>query len=83
MESKWLIHTGLLAVEQPTPAVAACGVQLGAAVLAPPGAGDLAAELLGDELGAVADAEHRHAELVDAGVDDGRARRRAPTSGRR
>ena len=59
MESKWLIHTcwwvGLAAAEQHG---SGCGdVELGAAVLAATGAGHLAAELLGDELGAVADAE--------------------------
>jgi hypothetical protein len=44
--------------------------ELGAAVLAAhPGVGDGAAELLGDELGAVADAEDRDAEVVDGGVD--------------
>ena len=51
---------------------AGCGdSQLGAAVLAATGAGHLAAELLGDELGAVTDAEHRHVEVVDPGSIDG------------
>ena len=47
--------------------------QPGPAVLAAHAAADRAAELLGDELGAVADAEHRHAEVVDAGVERRRA----------
>ena len=55
--------------------------EVGAAVLAPAGLGDLAAEVAGDELAAVADAEHRDAGLVDGRVDRRRAlgvhRRRA------
>ena len=56
--------------------------QLGPAVLAPHAPADDAAELLGDELGAVADAEDRDAEVVDApGRATGR-RRRGRSSGR-
>ena len=43
--------------------------QLGPAVLAAHPAADGAAELLGDELGAVADAEDRDAEVVDRRVE--------------
>ncbi len=44
-------------------------LEFGAAVLPRPGAADLAAQLLGDELAAVADAEQRHAGVVDRRVD--------------
>ncbi len=43
--------------------------QLGSPVLAAQAAPDGATEVLGDELGAVADAEHRHAQLVDRRVE--------------
>ena len=46
-------------------------LEIGAAVLASTGAGDDPAELLGEELRAVADAEHRDIEVVHAGVDAG------------
>jgi hypothetical protein len=44
-------------------------VQLGPAVLTVPRGRDLAAQVLGHELVAVADAEHRHAELEQPGID--------------
>ncbi len=44
----------------------------GAPVLAPAGAGHLAAELLGEQLGAVADAQDGDPEVVDGRVDRGR-----------
>ena len=47
--------------------------ELGAAVLAPLVTAHIAAALVGDELGAVADPEDRHPELVDAGVNAGGA----------
>ena len=47
--------------------------EIGAAVLAPAGLGHGPAELLGDQLSAVADAQDRDPELVDAGVDARRA----------
>ena len=47
----------------------AVGLQVGTAVLALAGARHLPAELLRDELRAVADAEHRHAGLVHHRVD--------------
>ncbi len=43
--------------------------QVGAAVLAPFVAPHVAAALVGDELGAVADAEDRHTEFVDVRID--------------
>ena len=83
IESKWLIHTGC-SVGGSAPSSdrrSRATSSVGAPVLAPTGPGDLAAELQRDELGAVADAEHGHAELVHAGSIDGRAldvhRRRA------
>ena len=84
IESKWLIHTCWW-VGWPPPNSTPGGdhLEVRAAVLAPAGAGHLAAEVAGHELGAVADAQHRDAEVVDVG-GRGRARRpRAPTSGRR
>jgi hypothetical protein len=54
-----------------------------APVLALAAPGDLAAELLGDELGAVADAEDRDAEVVDLGVEAGRPVDRISAAGRR
>ena len=85
MESKWLIHTcwcGRLAgAEQQRRRPS--DVELGAAVLAPPGVGHLAAELQGDQLGAVADAQDGDAEVVDRRVDDAARPRRGPTWGRR
>ncbi len=44
--------------------------QGGAPVLAAPAVVDDAAELAGDQLGAVADAEHRHPGLVDGGIEE-------------
>jgi hypothetical protein len=74
MESKWLIHTcWWVGWPPPNTTAGRHHVELGAAVLAGPGVGDGAAELLGDELGAVADAQDRHAEVVHGGVDDGGA----------
>ena len=64
-------------------ATARGAVQRGASVLAPRAAVDVAAELEGDELGAVADAEDRHAEVVDRRVEQRRARRRRRSPGRR
>ena len=56
--------------------------QVGPAVLAPSGLGHLAAEVAGQQLSAVADAQDRHARVVDAGIDRRRAlgvhRRRTP-----
>ena len=74
IESKWLIHTCWW-VGWPPPNSTPRGhdVEVGAAVLALARAGHLAAEVAGDQLGAVADAEHGHAEVVDGGVDAGRA----------
>ncbi len=48
-------------------------VQLGPPVLALAGLGDLPAEITGDELGAVTDAEQRHPGVVHGGVDIGGA----------
>ena len=58
-------------------------LQRRAAVLARPGAADLAAELLGDELAAVADAEHRRRRRRRSTGRSTARPRRAPTSGRR
>ena len=58
-------------IREQDPAAAHSG-QLGPAVLAALVGADRAAELLGDELGAVADAQHGHAEVVDPGVEAGR-----------
>ena len=72
--SKWLIHTSWRrgqVVEQLGRAVG--DLQLGAAVLAAHASPDFAAELLGDQLGAVADAEDRDAEVVDRRVERRRA----------
>ena len=73
--SKWLIHTicsrGRSAPKSMPPSSATD--ELGAAVLAPARLGDLAAEVAGDELAAVADAEHRDAGVVDGRVDRRRA----------
>ena len=75
MPSKWLIHTVWLAgwsASRPA-GVGRRGVvgdrQRGAPVLALAAPGHLAAELLGDELGAVADAEDGDAQVVDLGVE--------------
>ena len=46
-------------------------VQLGPAVLTAQAASDRATQLLGDQLGAVADAEDRHAEVVHGGSSCG------------
>ena len=68
--SKWLIQTGVLwGRAVPQDHRRAGRRERRAAVLAAAGAGDLAAELERHELRAVADAEHRDAEVVDAGVD--------------
>ena len=61
-----VVHVGGVVGEQQRRAGAA---QLGPAVLAAHAAPDGAAELLGDQLGAVADAEDRHAELVDRRIE--------------
>ena len=74
MASKWLIQTswtsGASSGSRSDGRVAA---QLGPAVLAAHAPPDRAAELLGDQLGAVADAEDRHAEVVDGRVERRRA----------
>ena len=73
MESKWLIHTcWCLGWAGPKSRPSTLDVQVGAPVLAPAGVGHLAAELQGDELGAVADAQDGDAEVVDRGVEAGR-----------
>ncbi len=68
--SPWLIHTACSTgrPSRSTELQAATG-ELGAPVLAAAGLRDLATELLGDELRAVTDAEHRDARVVDRGVD--------------
>ena len=82
--SKWLIHTSCVdgqVVQQLRRAVG--DLELGPAVLAAHAPTDLAAELLGDQLGAVADAEDRDAR---GRRSPGRAtarRRRGRSSGRR
>ena len=84
MVSKWLIHTGWCfgwAALNSTPS--ADDVEVGAAVLAPAGAGDRAAEVAGEELGAVADAQDRDVEVVDGRVDRRARPRRGPTRARR
>ena len=82
--SKWLIHTCWSAgMSTPNRTARVDDAQLGAAVLAPAGLRDLAAEIAGEELRAVADAEHGDAGVVDAGVDRWRARRRGPMPARR
>ncbi len=48
-------------------------MQFGAAVLALPGLGDLAAEITRNQLRAVTDTEERHARVVHRSVDVGRA----------
>ena len=70
MPSKWLIHTvwsvGWSASRPP----GRLGDRSGVRPYSPwPPRADLAAELLGDELGAVADAEDGHAQLVDLRVE--------------
>ena len=82
--SKWLIHTSWTSgASSGSSSDGAGAAQLGPAVLAAHAAPDGAAELLGDQLGAVADAEDRDAELVDRRVERRRARRRGRSSGRR
>ena len=74
MESRWLIHTCWWS-GWPPPNTTASGWVTSRGVRpysARPVLADQAAELQGDELGAVADAQDRHAEVVDAGVDRGR-----------
>ena len=74
MASKWLIHTSWTSgASSGNSSDGPVRVQLGPAVLAAQAAPDRAAELLGDQLGAVADAEDRHAELVDRRVERRRA----------
>ena len=68
--SKWLIHTSVVSgASSGSSSDGAVRMEHGPAVLAthPPPNG--AAELLGDQLGAVADAEHRHTELVDRRIE--------------
>ena len=70
MASPWLIHTSApRPASRRTAARTPASVSVGPAVLALAGAGDRAAELLGDQLGAVADAEDRDPEVVDGRVD--------------
>src|SRR5581483_4074177 len=72
MESPWLIHTscstGRLA-KSSEESITLSGVR----PYSPPRPADFAAELGGDELAAVADAEDRHARGVDRRVDGRRA----------
>ena len=85
MPSKWLIHTVCSSgwSASSPPAGLPVTAQGRAAVLALPAAGDLAAQLLGDELGAVAEAEDGHAQVVDLRVEQRARPRRGPTWGRR
>ena len=71
MASPWLIHTicSRRAGRRAAPTRRVGTRQHGAAVLAAAGAAHLAAEVLRDELRAVADAEDRNAGVVDRGVD--------------
>ena len=71
IESKWLIHTGWSAAVGRRTARLGGRRELGAAVLAAPGARHLAAEVAGHELRAVADAEDRDAQVVDVGIERG------------
>ena len=68
--SKWLIHTSWTSgASSGSSSDGAVAAQLGPAVLAAHPAADGAAELLGDQLGAVADAEDRDPEVVDRRVE--------------
>ena len=70
MASKWLIQTSWTSgASSGSSSDGAGAAQLGPAVLAAHAPADGAAELLGDELGAVADAEDRDAEVVDRRVE--------------
>ena len=70
MASKWLIHTSCTSGASSGRTQRRRGApQLGPAVLATHPSAHGAAELLGDQLGAVADAEHGDAELVDRRVE--------------
>ena len=72
--SKWLIHTSWVDGRSWSNVGRPVGdLQLGPAVLAAHPPPDLAAELQGDQLGAVADAEDRDAEVVDRRVERRRA----------
>ena len=87
MVSKWLIHTtwlsGLVSPNEERLVVDLGSLQVGAAVLAPAGLGHLAAEVAGEELAAVADAEDGDAGVVDLLVDRRARPRRGPTPDRR
>ena len=75
MASPWLIHTSTSSGQSTNRGDDPVTVERRPAVLAATGAGHLAAELPGEQLGAVADAEDG-----DAGVVDGRVDGRAPAS---
>ena len=75
MASPWLIHTSTSAGQSTNSGERAGDRQRRPAVLAPAGARHLAAQLLGEQLGPVADAEDGDAGLVDGRVDG-----RAPAS---
>ena len=84
--SPWLIQTGYFSpfFQTPSNSLRVLGdLDLGAAELAVMAALDLAAELLRHRLLAVADAEHRHAGLVDGLSAQAAHPCRAPTPGRR
>ena len=76
-----VVLVGHVVVEQPT--TPAMRLRSRPAVLAAHAAADLAAELLGDQLGAVADAEDRDAEVVDGRVELRVRPRRGRSSARR
>ncbi len=71
MESAWLIHTsaGPWGGQSANNGERRAAGQRGAPVLAASGAGHRAAQLLGEELGPVTDAQDGHSRRVDAGVD--------------
>ncbi len=72
--SKWLIQTSCSSgVSGPSTEDSRGAGQMGPAVLAAHPAADRSTELLGDELGAVADPEDRNAERVDRRIEPGRA----------
>ena len=71
--SKWLIHTVVGPVTSASRPDGGRGrpVRIGAAVLPLLVAGHLAPQLMGHQLGPVADAEDRDAQVVDGGVEPG------------
>ena len=82
--SKWLIHTVWVWARSPTSSSVGAP-SIGSRTVRPyspaPPRPTVAAELLGDELGAVADAQDGDAEVVDTRVDARARPRRGPTSG--